>query len=446
MENEKSENQHLSDTAKKIVDLMLTLNQVEDPLDMMRALVEAILEFSRAEGITIYKTELKYNELRSLVKIQGLTPDDSTDIRIPISDESIAGYAAKHRKIVNLQNVYDPKKTEIYPGIQFDETWDNLTGYKTKQTIAVPLLYKKTGLQGVIQLVNTKKPKGFSAADIKLLTLVSHSLAVALYNKSRIKSSRRTKFDFLLKKNVISQKEIDEAIENARKNVNHPLKGDVVSIIINDYRIPKKMIGEALEMYYNAEFIEYNDNIFIPSELLNGLNEKYLRRSFWVPLSIADGVLTVIMDDPDNPSTISEIKECMKAKKYKYCVGLREDILAFIDLATDKKQSTSSISSIFEELEQNTDKIELKEDTDEEDLLNEDAPTIVRMVNKIIQDSYEKGASDIHIEPYDVKKGTIVRIRQDGICYKYAEVANTHTRAIVNRIKIMSTGCYRTRS
>ena len=70
--------------------------------------------------------------------------------------------------------------------------------------------------------------------------------------------------------------------------------------------------------------------------------------------------------------------------------------------------------------------------------INESASIIVRLVNQIIIDGYEKGASDIHIEPSKEKKITNVRFRIDGECMKHLEVPLTHSAAIVSRIKIMS--------
>ena len=62
---------------------------------------------------------------------------------------------------------------------------------------------------------------------------------------------------------------------------------------------------------------------------------------------------------------------------------------------------------------------------------------LVKLVNKIIVDAYQQGASDIHIEPGAGKDKVLVRFRRDGTLYKYIEVPASYRNAMVARIKIM---------
>ena len=62
---------------------------------------------------------------------------------------------------------------------------------------------------------------------------------------------------------------------------------------------------------------------------------------------------------------------------------------------------------------------------------------LVKLVNKIIIDAYNQGASDIHIEPYPEKGKTEVRFRKDGSLVNYIEVPPSYRNALTARIKIM---------
>ncbi|MFN6961474.1 MAG: GspE/PulE family protein, partial [Rhodocyclaceae bacterium] len=62
---------------------------------------------------------------------------------------------------------------------------------------------------------------------------------------------------------------------------------------------------------------------------------------------------------------------------------------------------------------------------------------LVKLVNKIITDAYQQGASDIHIEPGIGKEKVVVRFRRDGSLQKYIEIPYNHRESIVARIKIM---------
>jgi type II secretory ATPase GspE/PulE/Tfp pilus assembly ATPase PilB-like protein len=103
----------------------------------------------------------------------------------------------------------------------------------------------------------------------------------------------------------------------------------------------------------------------------------------------------------------------------------------------DNHKGNVSISDVLAELDITEEPTE-DEINKEYGQINESTSTIVRLVNQIIIDGYEKGASDIHIEPSREKKITNVRFRIDGVCMNHLEVPLTHSAAIVSRIKIMS--------
>ena len=76
--------------------------------------------------------------------------------------------------------------------------------------------------------------------------------------------------------------------------------------------------------------------------------------------------------------------------------------------------------------------VSLVEDVSESD------NTLVRLVNKIIMDAYEDGASDIHIETMKGNRPTRVRFRKDGLMSHYSDVPANFRNALVSRLKIMS--------
>ena len=78
------------------------------------------------------------------------------------------------------------------------------------------------------------------------------------------------------------------------------------------------------------------------------------------------------------------------------------------------------------------------EELETADAVRESDSTLVRLVNKIILDAWESGASDIHFEPAPGKRPTRIRMRRDGILADYAEVPAKFRAAIVSRIKIMA--------
>ena len=72
------------------------------------------------------------------------------------------------------------------------------------------------------------------------------------------------------------------------------------------------------------------------------------------------------------------------------------------------------------------------------DDVSESDNTLVRLVNKIIMDAHEEGASDIHIETMKGSRPTRVRFRKDGVMSHYSDVPANFRNALVSRLKIMS--------
>ena len=78
------------------------------------------------------------------------------------------------------------------------------------------------------------------------------------------------------------------------------------------------------------------------------------------------------------------------------------------------------------------------EDDAAADSVRESDSTLVRLVNKIILDAHENGASDIHVEPGPDRSPTRIRMRRDGVLGDYAEVPAKFRAALVSRVKIMA--------
>jgi type II secretory ATPase GspE/PulE/Tfp pilus assembly ATPase PilB-like protein len=76
-------------------------------------------------------------------------------------------------------------------------------------------------------------------------------------------------------------------------------------------------------------------------------------------------------------------------------------------------------------------------DEDDDGVLETDS-IIMQLVNKVINDAYSRGASDIHVEPSVVRKNVEVRFRVDGDLRHYQSVPFSYRSALVSRIKIMS--------
>ena len=400
------------------------INAASNIDEILVDLKDEITDLFEAERLTVYVVDGKKRELVSRFK----SGDEISEIRVPLSLTSTAGYSAFKQKLINIKNVYDDKElAAIDPALKFDKSWDQKTGFKTTQDLVVPIIFKKY-LLGTVQLINRIAGSSFTKMDERSVAELAKILGIALYNQKRIARAKTNKFSYLIEKHILTQKELDKAIADARKR-----KESIENILVKDLKIAKKEVGKSYSKYYNIPFIEYNSKTAIPGELLVGLKIPFMHNNVWVPLRVEDGKTTIIVDNPYDLQKIDEIKALFSGKQIQFCVAFKEDILNYIKLFTQNAKELANMDDILRQLQDEAEEID-----EAEAAVSEENSAVVQLVNKIIIDAYNRGASDIHIEPYPGKENTRVRVRVDGACSLYQTIPYNYRNAVVSRIKIMS--------
>jgi len=400
------------------------INAASNLDDILIGLQDDITSLFNADRVTIYVADTEKEELVSRVK----SGDDVTEGRIRVSSESIAGYSAFKEKIVNIKDVYnDDELKAIDENLTFDKRWDQKSGFSTKQILACPVMFKNQ-VMGAIQLLNRHNGSTFTEEDEVSVKELSDILGIALYNQKKMEKGRIHKFSYLLENHVITQKELDKAISDARQR-----KAEVEEVLVNELKIAKKDIGRSLSKYYRIPFVSYNANVPIPGELMIGLRVPFMRKNYWVPLCMEDEKIVIAIDNPFDIKKVDDVRTVLPGRPVKFCVALKRDILDYINLFTQDEKEMAAIDEIISQLKDEAEEIE-----DAESSVGEEDSAVVQLVNKIVVDAYERGASDIHVEPYPGKASTEVRIRVDGNCHLYQTIPYNYKNAVVSRIKIMS--------
>jgi type II secretory ATPase GspE/PulE/Tfp pilus assembly ATPase PilB-like protein len=426
MENE-ADVQHLKSEVAyrtKLQEIISKLYSASNLDEILIDLKDDITSLFEAERITVYVVDGVKKQLVSRFK----SGEEVAEIRIPLTTDSIVGFSASKQRVVNVQNCYDAQELAgIDLNLKFDQSWDQKTGFRTKEVLAVPIIFKKF-LLGALQLMNRKDGRTFTKNDEQSAQELAKILGIAIFNQKKMARTRTNKFAFLLEHQLLTQRELDKAIADARTK-----KEPVENVLIKDFKVDKTNIGQALSNFYKVPFESYNDKVAIPGELLVGLKVPFMKKHLWVPLRKENDKIIIAIDNPNDLSKIDEIKPLFPGKNLEFHVALAGDILNFIKLFTHDEREMAAIDDIISQLQMEAEEIE-----DAEGTLNEEDSAVVQLVNKIILDSYERNASDIHIEPYPGKNNTQVRIRVDGNCYLYQTIPYNYKNAVVSRIKIMS--------
>ena len=389
-----------------------------------------ILSLFDAERITIYAVDAKNREIFSMMK----TGEEIKEIRVPIDKDSISGWCAATCKLIEIADAYDDRELgKLSPELKFNKSWDQKTGFRTTQVLAVPVLHNRY-LLGVIQLINKTAGVRFTRNDQMSALEIGKVLGAAFFKNKKVEERRKsTKFDFLVDNNVISTNDLAAAMVRARNS-----KRDMADVLIKDFKVSRDDIGKALSHHYNARFIPFQDKMVIPGQLLKGLKVNYLVSSSFVPVAEEDNRVVITMADPNDLMARDIIKKTFKPRKIEFCVSIKKDISSMIEhffniRSVGDLKNLGSIEEILGQME-----TEQEDPEDEIRGMSENDNVIVQLANKMIVDAYNRGASDIHIEPRQGKGDIIIRFRIDGACQVYQRIPNIHKRAIVSRIKIMS--------
>ena len=267
--------------------------------------------------------------------------------------------------------------------------------------------------------------------------------------------------EILVRENLLTPQQLREALEFQREH-----GGRLGFNLVKMGLVSDDMITAVLSRQYgvpsvNLELFDIDDSVIrlIPREVA----EKYSV----LPLSRVGATLTLAMVDPTNVFAMDDIKFMTGLNIEPVVVSeasVQEAIARYysqsreIELAREFEESAHSNGNgngnghhdslpgstmTLDQLDFDSDGAEGLEviDEDEEiDLTNltrmsEDAP-VVRLVNVLLSDALQRGASDIHIEPYE--KEMRIRFRIDGVLYDVMHPPMRLRDALISRVKIMS--------
>jgi type II secretory ATPase GspE/PulE/Tfp pilus assembly ATPase PilB-like protein len=407
--------------------------------EIMLDLGKDICGLFNADRLTIYVVGDDKVSLVSKVKT-GL--NSFKDLKLPIAEQSVAGYAATHKKLLNIKDVYDEKELAQYSAhLRFLQEVDKRTGYRTKQMLVAPILDASNGdLIGIIQVINNKSGVAFAVIVEEGIIELAQTMAVALRQRQQT-STAKTKYDYLVADAVLSAAEFELATRTARR------KGiDIEEVLIDEFQVTLPALGKALSRFFAVPHEAYRGDRLKPAELLKNLRREYVESSHWIPIEESQEGLTILTTDPERIQASRVVNNIFPKNRLIYKVCSQREFKQTLDLfyggsaASDGGGGGGGMAAD----ESSMDDLLTSLGGDEEDVgsSQEDVSAaadneLVKLVNKVIVDAYRMGASDIHIEPGPGKAKTQIRVRKDGSLLNYIEVPSTYRNALVTRLKIM---------
>jgi len=192
--------------------LQRVTTRVHDTENVEQIMLESsgdICGLFNADRLTLYAV----NEDRSAIVAKVKTGlNTSKELKLAVSVQSIAGFVAMSRQLLNIADVYNAATLQkIHPQLSFLNEVDKRSGYRTKQLLVAPVMAGDT-LYGVLQVINNHSDQPFGALEEDGARQLCQTLGIALRQRMQKVEERQrkkpTKYDGLVLQGVLTQEEL----------------------------------------------------------------------------------------------------------------------------------------------------------------------------------------------------------------------------------------------
>jgi type IV pilus assembly protein PilB len=373
--------------------LMSKKEVTQKDLDLVLEITKSkIVEAVNAQAITVYFLEKDGVHFRHISYSRSLYKGDPAAEKkflqtidrlkktvLPV-DRGVIGWVLEHnRSHSTLDASRDP---------EYNDEIEKLTGFRVRSMITVPISYEGE-VYGAIQVMNKSPTSGeefFSQKDIRLVEEVADYSARAIY------MARNPGFVW-----------------------------------------PEEDVARYVARLAKLEYVDLRE-VEVDPNLLAVVGEEALRKFEILPLKkLGSGTLKAAMDNPLDVTRRDNFELATGLHIEVLVVATAEQIRGLIDRSFRKQELAGASEAVLAELaekQKDVEKIDVAEDADK------NSAPIIQLANRIIEDAYSRGASDIHIEPFE--KEVIVRYRVDGVLEEKLRLPQAALKSIVARLKIMA--------
>ncbi|MGH2902369.1 MAG: GspE/PulE family protein [Solirubrobacteraceae bacterium] len=239
---------------------------------------------------------------------------------------------------------------------------------------------------------------------------------------SRRGSSPRFLTDVIVDLGLVSRERVESAIETSRATGAMPER-----VLLESGALTQDELTRALAERYGLDHLDLG--VFsIDMNAANLVSNVAAKRYQAVPVAFADKTtLLVAMADPANVLAVDDIA-IMTGYEVRVAVAPPEDIANLISRLDRLDDVVSEQDGQLDELERAAEVVDLHETAD-------DAP-IVKLINQIVAQAVEQGASDVHLAPDGSELR--VRFRVDGVLHDVTTVSRRMAGGAISRVKIMA--------
>jgi type II secretory ATPase GspE/PulE/Tfp pilus assembly ATPase PilB-like protein len=468
-----------TDKRARLAELLTYIGSVPALDDLLFEATNRVSEFLSAERTTLFMSDAQ-GQLRSVAWVE----DSARELRLPRDASNVIGFAYAAKDPLSLKNLNDASElARLHPRLRPDDRLDRWLGITIRGAIVVPLLVGDLPF-GVMLVVNRQDEAGlFVPRDLVYAGALGRAVATALAGllapqeatpqpipadthvrsttaafghpiasaaeadpakkatpvpetrvsvtaPERSRKKPADKWDTLVSAGILPLETLSKSLSLAAQ-----AKLDPARYLIEKVGVNRADIENALSTYYNAPFYQFTGNQRIPDDLRGRLRVDYLKKMGAVPIERRGPQLIVVIDDPTDYSRCDALRAIEADREVVFHVGFKDEIAACIECSYGLR---SDVNVLLRELSGDESTGAIDEPSDEEDQGEESDSAIIKLANQIIIDAVQRGASDVHIEPYGKEDNTRIRFRIDGECVRYQDIPPAFRNPLVARFKIMA--------
>jgi len=207
--------------------------------------------------------------------------------------------------------------------------------------------------------------------------------------------------------------------------------GSLGQALVDEGVATQQGIARTLASRYQLPLIDLAE-VGVDAEAASQVPTHVLERVGAIPYAIEGNVLRVAVPDPGNVHAIDEIRIATRLT-VELAVATRDDVEAEIRRIVRASESYGAQAALEEE------QLAHDEEDDADDLEVDDGVSdapLVRLVNSVIFQAAEDGASDIHWEPQE--DSLVVRLRIDGVLHEVQRIPKRLAPGVTTRLKVLA--------
>jgi type IV pilus assembly protein PilB len=239
---------------------------------------------------------------------------------------------------------------------------------------------------------------------------------------SRRGSSQRFITDVIVDMGLATRRQVDDALESSRVSGTTPERA-----LLESGAITADALARALAERYGLDHLDLG--VFqVDMAAANLVSTTVAKRYQTVPVAFTDKrTLLVAMADPSNVLAVDDIA-IMTGYEIRVAVAPPDDIASLISRLDRLEDVVGEGAEVLEDGDDGAEVVALHE-------TSEDAP-VIKLVNQLVGQAVERGASDIHLAPDG--RELRVRFRVDGVLQDITSVQRRMAAGVISRIKIMA--------